>query len=146
MSAGVYKFSCPFRFNPMNTPKKISTLLAAGMMAATAVTLAQNAAPDAAAPAASAPMAPPAGSGGRRGGTGPAANTDIPNPTELAALNKALRDLIAKQSPEAKAALDAHPMWSPLTLGGFGAAGARGAGGRRGGGGGAGAGGGGAGG
>ena len=128
----------------MNNPQKLSTLLAAGILAATAVAFAQDAAPAATPPPA--PVAPAAS--GRRGGpggpgAGPAANTDVPNTTELAALNKALKDLLSKD-PAAKAALDAHPTWNPLTLPGAGrglGAGANAggsAGGRRGGGGGAG--------
>jgi hypothetical protein len=41
---------------------------------------------------------------------------DQPTPEQLTAINAALKSLLAKESPEAKAALDAHPTWQPITL------------------------------
>jgi hypothetical protein len=83
--------------------------------------------------------------GGGTGGFGGAGFQDpnAPTPAEIATLNKALLALLSKDSPEAKAIIDAHPMWAgPLTAGGFGGNAARGGGScRRGGGGGAGGGG-----
>jgi len=110
----------------MNKSKTIASLLAASMLAAIPVVLAQGAPPPPPPP----PPAPAANAGapgasgaasGRRGGrgamgagTGAFQAPDQPTAEEFATLNKALKDLISKADPDAGKALAAHPTWMPL--------------------------------